>query len=500
MELLSKKGAKLMDKGTIEDIGIPSIVLMENAAEGICKEIILKGEKYIIFCGEGNNGGDGLALARKLFIAKKNVKVFIVGDEKGKSEEFKVNYNIIKKLGVYVKKIDSNYEKDEKFIKELSQADVVVDAIFGVGLSRTVENLFNKVIKWINTYSRNTISIDIPSGLDCDSGRVMGIAVKAKETYTIEVLKKGFLSYGAREFLGKVKVIKIGIPVEIKRRYTEKNYIFSERQYKDLVPIRKKWGHKGDYGKVLILAGSSGLTGAAYITTESTIRTGAGLVTLLINKDSQDILSSKLTEAMTVNYTEMDRIKRLVENCDVIACGPGLGQDEDAVEMLNFCIKNSTCPIVVDADALNIIADEQKLLTELKGRGIFTPHPGEMARLIGCTINEIEENRINISKKYAKDNDIILVLKGYNSIITDGDQAVINTTGSSKMASGGMGDCLTGVITALIAQKVVAFEAATLGCYIHGLAGDRAGAARYNVNARDVIEEIPKTIEELILN
>lgn len=498
MEILSADGAKAIDKYTINEIGIQSIILMENAGNGIGSILINKGEKFIFFCGVGNNGGDGLVVARKLIIENKTVKVYVVGNIKKSSDEFRVNYEILTKMMAELEVI--NAEEDlEKIKSEIQNSDIVVDAIFGIGLNRKIEGEIHKLIDLINKYSKYTISIDNPSGLDCNTGIPLNAAIQAEETLVIESLKKGYFNLNAERYLGKTSVIKIGIPESVVKKYSENIKILGDREYKKMIPIRELGGHKGSYGKVLILAGSQGLTGAAYLVTEAAVRTGAGLVTLLVEKDIQSVMSAKLIEAMTVCYDEKDKIEQLINNADVIICGPGLGKKSENIEMLENCISNSKCPILIDADALNIIAENEDLIEKLKGRTIFTPHHGEMSRLAKKDISCIELNRIDVCKKYSKEHNIITVLKGYNTIISDGQSVVVNSTGSSKMASGGMGDCLSGMIGALIAQGITIFDSAKLGCYLHGIIGDNIGNENYIVNARDIISEIPKVMEYILV-
>ena len=233
---------------------------------------------------------------------------------------------------------------------------------------------------------------------------------------------------------------------------------------------------------------------------EAAIRTGSGLVTMIINDEIYPYLASRVIEGMLLKYSEKDRIDKLIKDADVIACGPGLGQDKDNFDMLKLIIENSECPMVVDADALNQISKNPKLIDKLKGRAVFTPHPGEMGRLIGKDIKEIEKDRMGVCLEYSKKNNVITLLKGYNTLISDGKEVIVNTTGSSKMASGGMGDCLTGIIASLIGQKLSIYDASILGSYVHGYIADKLGADRYSVNARDIIEEIPRTIEDILNN
>lgn len=498
MEIFSVSGAKRLDRETIDTIGIPSIVLMENAAEGIFNRIVHKGDKFIFFCGTGNNGGDGLAIARKLILAGKTVSIYVCGSILKASSEFNVNYRILINMGIVINEFSID---DLDYIGErIKENDVVIDAIMGVGLNRDIEGDLYNIIQVINRNSRYIVSVDTPTGLDCNSGKALNISIKANETFTIEVMKKGFFGLGAKNYLGKVSIVPIGIPKKVKEKYTENIFCLDREEYKKIIPVRDLYGHKGSYGRVLILAGSTGMTGAAYITTEAVIRSGAGLVNLLIEDDIKDILGFKLIEAMITTYDDEKKVNELINNADVIICGPGLGKKDANRKMLRKCIENSKCPMIIDADALNIISEEYELLNYIRGRAIFTPHPGEMARLVKKTVREIEENRIEVCKEYCINNNIITILKGYNSVISDGNSVVINETGNSKMASGGMGDCLTGIIGGFVAQGINIYNSAKLGVYIHGLIGDELGKDRYCVNARDIINELPKALNNILKN
>ncbi|MBP1890426.1 NAD(P)H-hydrate epimerase [Clostridium moniliforme] len=496
MEVLSRKGCKNIDNYTIKNIGIPSIVLMENAANGIVSIIRNLGNKVIIFCGTGNNGGDGLAVARKLWLLKKDIEVILVGNIEKLSEETRLNLNIINSLNIPVFNIKNIEEIQDNIMKKLSEADYVIDSIFGIGLNREVRGIYKDIINLINKYSNYVVSIDIPSGMDADTGEILGCCINADITCSVEVMKKGFISNKAVELLGKIEIINIDIPDFVKEKNSEKTYILSNNIYKDMIPLRDKTGHKGNYGKVLIVAGSEKYCGAAFISTEACVRTGSGLVTLLTHKDSGQALKVRLTEAMIQEYLTYNDVKDL-RGFDIIACGPGFSLSEDSKAILDKIINETSCKLVLDADALNIISKNKNLLKKLKGKAIVTPHPGEMARLIGNTISYVEANRIEVAKKFAKENNIIVLLKGYNTIITDGERVFINPTGNSKMASGGMGDCLTGIITSFVGQGLNLLQGTLLGAYVHGFIGDELSKESYIVNARDIISELPKTIEKL---
>ena len=498
MIILSRDNCKKIDYETINKIGIPSIVLMENAATEIVNIIKDIGNRVTIFCGVGNNGGDGLAIARKLHLLDKNVEVILVGDRNKLTHDCSLNLQIVKNLNIPIINIKDNCSK-EYIIEKVKCSDYIVDSIFGIGLNRDILGIYKDIIEIINEFSKFIVAVDIPSGMDADTGKELNISVKANLTCTVEVMKKGFMSTKAIDLTGDIKIINIGIPNYIKEQNSEKTYILSKEKYKRMIPIRKKTGHKGNYGKILIVAGSEKYYGAAFITTEACVRTGSGLVTLLTHKEAFNALRGRFTEAMIQEYSSFEDVESL-KGFDVIACGPGLGKGEDSKAILKKVIEETNCKLVLDADALNIISENKDLLIGLRGRTVITPHPGEMARLVGQSISEIEADRIGVAKEFAKKNNIIVLLKGYNTVITDGESVFINRTGNSKMASGGMGDCLTGIIASFVGQKDNVMEATLLGAYVHGYTGDYLSKSNYIVNARDVIEYLPKTIEKLCEN
>lgn len=497
MYILPVNKCKELDKYTIDNIGIPSIVLMENAAHEVANRIKGKAENFLVICGGGNNGGDGLAIARKLILQEKSVKVIIVNEKNKYTDDFNTNLRILKEMKCSLEYIQNN-EKINMLQNMLNKCDIVVDCIFGVGLNRNLNDFYINIIRTINNCKAFKISVDVPSGINADTGISMGNAVKADITYTFEVIKKGFIEYRALEYLGELEIISIGIPKAVKDMHNVKIVTLDKKDYSYMLNKRNLYGHKGSYGKAVIIAGARGYTGAAYITTEACLKTGAGLTTLISSRYVQDILSTKLVEAMTIDINDEMEIENILNNSNAIAFGPGLKGEEKAKELLEKVIYETQKPIVIDAEGINIIAENKNLLEPLKERAIFTPHPGEMARLVGKSIKEIESNRIEIAKEYAKANNIILLLKGYNTIITDGNFVFVNTTGNSKMASGGMGDCLTGIIISLIVQKHSMLNSTLLGAYIHGLAGEIASKNQYSTTATEVIDKIPKVMESIL--
>jgi NAD(P)H-hydrate epimerase len=266
---------------------------------------------------------------------------------------------------------------------------------------------------------------------------------------------------------------------------------------RDSLVTRDKYSHKGDYGRILIVAGSKGFTGAAYICTQGAVRSGAGLVTLCCDKEIQEILSSKLTEAMNITFDEKDKLQNLIEKSDVIAIGPGMGNNESTFEILKYIIKNCNKPIVIDADGINVLKGRMDIIREKKSEIIITPHLGELSRITGLSIDYLKENRLNVAKDFANENGIIVLLKGYNTIITDGKVTIINSTGNSAMASGGMGDCLTGMIASFIGQGYGPINAAYIAAFIHGYCGERLSDEMFCINASDILKNLPYVIKEL---
>lgn len=488
---------KEIDKYCIENLKIPGILLMENAALKIIKHLEPeKHNSYTVVCGKGNNGGDGFAVARHLVILNKTVEVFLIGSEEGMSADCKINYDILKNMGIKINKIH-NVEDVNELRESIERCSIIVDALLGTGLSKDLEGVFDQVVSIINENSSYTISIDVPSGFNNDSGKIMGNSIRADKTITFELYKKGFLNYGSHKYTGEVIVEDIGIPRIVIDKFHENEFMLDEAMIKTRLQTRDRYAHKGDYGRVLVMAGSKGFTGAAYITTEAAVRSGAGLVTLCCSEDIQSILSTKLTESMTISFNETERLKDIVEKCNCIALGPGMGNNEFTLEAVKYTLQKASCPIVIDADGINVLKEQLSLLKNKAIPVILTPHIGEFSRITGQSVEYIKQNRIEVSKSFAKEYKVIVILKGYNTVITDGDKVMINPTGNSSMASGGMGDCLTGIIASFIGQGYKPMEAAALAVYIHGYCGDKLAGDMFCVSASNVIESIPYIIKEL---
>ncbi|WHH61749.1 NAD(P)H-hydrate dehydratase [Petroclostridium sp. X23] len=505
-----------IDNDAIEKIGIPGVVLMENAGLTVVEEIKktlgeLSYKSVIIFCGRGNNGGDGFVIARHLFNAGVNVLVVLVAETKDIKGDALTNFKIIQKLGVkIIQSVDGQYL--EEIAASLYLCDMVVDAIFGTGIKGTVSDAVAAIFDLINSSGRCVLSVDIPSGINGDSGKICGSCVNANKTVSFVLPKVGLLNYPAADYVGHLVVSDISIPMSIIQQQNinintiEKDYI------KGLLPVRIANSNKGDYGKVLIIAGSTGMTGAAALAGLAAVRAGAGLVTVGIPKSLNPVMEIKLTEVMTLPleedddgilvYSSIDKILDKMRKTDVLVFGPGLSVNQGIADILEAVLRQSNIPVVIDADGINALSANINVLKECKCPIIITPHPGEMSRLTGLEIPSIEADRIEIAKNFAAQWNVTVVLKGARTIIAHPNGEVfINCTGNPGMATGGTGDVLAGVIASLIGQGLEAFDAAVAGVYIHGAAGDLQAFEKgeYGLIASDIINGIPAVLQQLAL-
>lgn len=495
MKIGNSQLIKNIDNYCINDLGIPSTVLMENAALKVVKNIDFeKFNSFTIICGTGNNGGDALAVARQLFSMNMKIDIFIIG-EHSMSKDCLINYNILKNMGVPIKRIVKT--QDIQLLNDiLNKNDMIIDGIFGSGLARNIDGIYKEVIECINKSSVYILSIDIPSGMLCDSFGILGSCVKANKTVSFEVYKKGFLDYESDKYTGEIVVESIGIPEYVVNKFHLKEYLVQKKEIKSIIKKREKYSYKGDFGRVSVIAGSKKYTGAAYLTCQGAVRSGAGLVTLCTEKSVVEILQSKTIESMIMSYENND-FKELILNSDSIAIGPGMGNNENTFNIIKDILSKEGCPLVLDADALNVLQHNLDLLKNSKRKIVITPHIGEMGRLTGIDSKNIIKNRIDIARDFANKYGIIVLLKGYNTIITNGEEVYINSTGNSKMASGGMGDVLTGIIASFIGQGYKPLKATILSAFIHGYVGDILSKDMFCVNASYIVERLPYIIENL---
>ena len=491
MKLVTAKEMKALDVQAQNDYAMPGILLMDNAAQAVAEAVhealtALEGERVVIFCGGGNNGGDGLGAARWLHSYGVSVRAFVVG-----AALDAVQGDAALELAMFTKaggRVEALSTEDDWVLAELaaSKADVLVDALLGTGFHGELEGDVLRACELLNKSEKYILAVDIPTGVNADNGAVCEQAVRADHTVTMALVKTGLLLYPGREYCGDIELADISMPVKLVEDYKSDKYRLTDEIVRELLPLRKANAHKGDAGRVVICAGSPGYTGAAALASDAAVKAGAGLVSLYTPLSSRDVLAIKLTEVMVHGLLERmpgilgggaaSDVASSAEAADVLAIGPGLGTSESTQEAVRTILQKITTPVVIDADALTALAGHTEILAAMQAQKVLTPHPGEMARLTGLEIGEIEADRINVAKKYAEEWQAIVVLKGAPTVIGCPNGTVyVNSTGNSSLATGGSGDVLTGIIAGLAAQEISLQEAAICGVYLHGLAAELTG-------------------------
>lgn len=499
---------KQIDEFTIEKIGIPAMVLMERAAYetvSVIKRNIKRTDRILVVCGTGNNGGDGVAAGRILYGEGYDVAILFIGEETKCSPQMKEQLAIAR-----------NLELPFENCNKLHAYNIIIDAIFGVGLTRPISGYYADIIEQINASQSKVFSVDIPSGISADSGKLMSIAVKADYTITFGYQKHGLLLYPGVEYAGKIIVADIGFP-KIAAEQANLDTFYYEKEDLNRLPLRKSYSNKGSYGRVLVIAGSKGVSGAAYLSAKSAYRCGAGLVKVMTSEENRAIIQTLLPEALFSAYDEVTedsegRLRRLLSELDwasVIVVGPGLGQTKEAEYLLDIVMNKAKVPVIYDADAITLLAgwmDYQKLagqsridyLTErLQEQSVLTPHLKELSRLIRVPVSDISDNLIDTAIQCSYNSKLTYVMKDARTIVSHQHQRYINVSGNHGMATGGSGDVLTGIIAALIAQGMTLFEASCLGVYVHGYAGDVAAQEKghYFMMAEDLINALEKVLQ-----
>lgn len=505
MKFVTADQMRKMDQRAI-DLGIPGVVLMENAGRGaavLAQEQFgsMAGKNLAVFCGKGNNGGDGFVMARVFHGWGANVRIYLMAAREDVTGDAKINLESALKLGLELVEV-----KDESGLGliDLSGAHMLVDALLGTGLDSEVKGRYLEVIRIMNRANKPTVSVDLPSGLEADTGRILGDAVMADLTVTFGYPKAGHFLPPGQDLIGRLEVVDIGLPDQVMADLGVEQELLDEPSLKGLLKPRSREGHKGDYGHTLILAGSIGKTGAAALAAMAAVRTGSGLVTLAVPESLNPVMEQKLTEPMTVPLPEespgfldasaADRILELAEGKSVLVIGPGLSTNNGAMKTVKKLVLECDLPLVIDADGLNVLADDPDILKKVKRSAVLTPHPGEMSRLTGTSTAEIQADRMNAAADFAKKYNLVLALKGYRTVVSLPDgRLFLNTSGGPHMASGGMGDVLTGMIGGLAAQGLSPADAARLAVYVHGLAGDMTAAAKGPVGilASDLLAFLP---------
>jgi len=510
MYIVTAGEMKEIDKATI-DFGLPGRILMENAGRGAAQALIrrfgdIAGKKVGVLAGRGNNGGDGFVIARCLVQKGFDVIVYLLSKASLVKGDALANLEMLYPLGIPVIEIPDNKTFNSNRVS-MRHRDIWVDAIFGTGLKSDIVGYIKDVMVFINGLKKHILAVDIPSGIDSDTGQVRGECIRAVVTTTFGYAKTGhYLNPGA-DYSGEIEIIDIGIPTLIADRISPKQHLLSDERIGSYLKPRNKDAHKGDAGHLFIVSGSPGKTGAAVMTATAAMRAGAGLVTIGVPKSLNPVIESMVLEAMTcplpensegfLSESSFDAIMHNLAGKKCLAMGPGLGTDPSTKDLVMKTLRSLKIPVVLDADALNLLAGETRVLNKLKVPVVLTPHPGEMSRLTGIGIAEVQQNRVACARNFAREFNVHLVLKGAGTVIAHPDGRVfINPTGNSGMASGGMGDILTGIIAGFIAQGYPVAEAVQIGVYIHGAAGDdlAKNMGPFGFLASDILKSIPAQI------
>ncbi|MBQ6469638.1 MAG: NAD(P)H-hydrate dehydratase [Lachnospiraceae bacterium] len=492
------------DRYTIGTVGIPGSVLMERAALAVAERVRFfldvnfrergKEKRILCICGTGNNGGDGAACARILREEGWNAEAAVIGDPGKFSDEMERQTGIAVRCCVPF--VDT---KDLK--RAIENADVIVDALFGIGLARPVTGIYENVIKDINASSAYTIAVDIPSGVNADTGKICGVCVHADETVTMQFIKRGLVLYPGAAEAGEVTAAPVGIH---KIGFSDAQaFVMESADLRNRIPARDPSGNKGTFGKVLIAAGSPGMNGAAYLAACAALRTGCGMVRIIAPEENREILQKMLPEAMLSVYRTIEQAEEAVHAftswADVIACGPGIGTSETGRALTEAVLSETGRTVVLDADALNCLSQNTESL-DRHPRAVVTPHLGEMSRLSGKTISDLKEDPCREASLFAMQHGCICVMKDARTCIGLPDGRIfVNTTGSSGMATAGSGDVLTGILSGLCARGCSYEEAPALACLVHGLCGRRAEkklGASYMI-AQDIIRELSEVLRDL---
>jgi len=509
VRIVTAQEMQKIDRYAIQKIGIPGVVLMENAGRAAFCEIqkrekSLTGKRIGVVCGTGNNGGDGFVIARLLCFAKANVDVWVVGKSLPKKEEALTNLKIIQNMGINPTFI--RYEKDLRDpSKKILEWEFVIDALFGTGLARPLSGLYFKCVEMINHSKKKIYSMDIPSGLNADTGTVMEKAVKADLTITFGFQKRGFYLNEGPLLCGEVVTSDISLSEPWADEVKASRLFSTERdEIEKWFRPREAASHKGTYGHVLVLAGSPQKSGASVLTSRAALRAGAGLVTLATPQSAHAIVKSQLTEVMSellpddgngkLKKEAWSKLYELCQGKQALVVGPGLISHPGLRGLLEILFKRIEIPIILDADGLNVFGKELTKIGKSLHKMILTPHPGEMARLVGKTTKQVQENRISIAQEFSLKTGAVVVLKGaYSVIALPNRDTYLNPTGNPGMASAGMGDVLSGIIGAYVAQGLSLERAAIAGAFYHGLAGDHAVYKKgpRGLLASDLIDELP---------
>lgn len=475
--IYTNQEAKAIDRHAIETVGMSGLVLMEKAAMSVAAIFSAREKKearVLAVCGIGNNGGDAIAVARILHEMGYQSAITVIGETERMTKETAKQLEIAVGCQVPVLSLSSICEED---------FDVMIDGIFGIGLARNLEGIYEKVIEDMNASGASIYALDIPSGIHGTTGAVMNKAVRADLTVTFGVNKLGLVLYPGCDYAGEVFVTDIGFPKSSVQSVKSSVYHYEQADLQRFLPCRPARSHKGSFGKVLVVAGSEKMSGACYLAAKAAYRVGAGLVRVVSSADNREILLSSLPEML---FSTRDELAEGVDWADVVIIGPGIGLTEEAEEMVRYVVENAPVPTVIDGDGIRLLNTCTESLTD---NFVLTPHVKEMSYLTGMSITELQQDIVGTTVDSARQWGCIMVQKDARTVVSDGLESYINVCGNSGMATGGSGDVLAGVIGGLLAQGMEPFAAAKLGVYLHGLAGDEmlSVTGTYGMMASDLI-------------
>ncbi len=505
MKISSVEEMRLMDETAMLEYGIPSELLMENAGHAVASVIQenygIRGSSFLVFCGAGNNGGDGWVIARKLYSMGGEVKVFLFDSPEKYTGAAQLNYNIVSHLPIPVSRIGSIKEVQTDFLN----CDVVIDAIFGTGLSREVSGIYQEVIETINSCGKPVFSVDIPSGVNGNNGQILGVAVRAAHTITFGLPKVGNLLYPGYELGGKLHCAHISFPPSL----YDADSLKIELNTSLPLPSRDPAGHKGDFGEVLFIAGSANYYGAPYFAALSFLNAGGGYSRLAAPRSIVPFIASKGSEIVfhpqeetlsgCIGLSNLQALQKLSDQMDMVVLGSGFSLDEEAQDVVSKLTTRINKPLLIDGDGITAIAQKHHLIRSRTAPTILTPHLGEMSRLTGLDINTIKTNPIAVLQETSRELDVIVVLKGAHTMIgLPTGQVYLNLSGNSGMATAGSGDVLTGTIAAMFGLGLSVEDASRKGVFIHGLAGDLAATAKGvdGITAQDILEYLPFALKQ----
>ncbi|MFQ5735318.1 MAG: NAD(P)H-hydrate dehydratase [Thermodesulfobacteriota bacterium] len=517
MKISDAKTIRSIDSRAMRLFGIRGLQLMENAGKGVAD--VVSGAlassgcprgRVSIIAGKGNNGGDGYVAARHLANSGARVAVYSLAPQDALKGDAATNAAVWRKMGGQTVTLLTRRDL-KRHEADLRHSCVVVDAVFGTGLSCPVKGIFRAVIELMNGLGRTVVSVDVPSGIDATTGAVLGCAVRADVTATMAISKTGLCQYPGVDYAGRVDVVDIGVPRALVEDGSIRWNLIDAEMLGGILASRRGDSHKGTYGHLAVVAGSPGKTGAAYMAAMGAMRTGAGLVTVGVPRGLNPVMEVKTTEAMTVALPETAEgclgqvsyagVKALMDGKTALVFGPGLGATEDVFRLLEEVVRNVAAPMVIDADGLNCLAGRVGILKKAKAPVVLTPHPGEMARLLKTTAAAVQADRMAAAGELSKRSSAVVVLKGAATVVASpGGQIYINPTGSASLATAGTGDVLAGMIGALLCGGHGPAEAAVAAVYAHGLAADRvreANGGEAGMIATDLLGVIPGVINSL---